>query len=307
MHLRWELLDRRVKRQRIETRTLDIWYRRGRTRLHFENVHAVRTALRAFLEATHLLARGRANSLAVRIAHLPLRFPNLPAAFDGWRILHLSDLHLDGVPGLTDRLLEILPSLKVDLCLMTGDYRFEVFGSCDALYQELERLLPSIQSRLGVFGVLGNHDFLEEADAMRAMGVKMLVNEAAQVSAGGQSLYLVGLDDPHYYGCDDLTAATRDIPAGPFKIMLVHSPEMIPEADRAGMSLYLCGHTHAGQIRLPGIGPIITHANCRRRFTAGLWRHGSVTGYTSPGAGSSLLPVRYMCPPEVTVFTLNRG
>lgn len=307
MHLRWELLDRRVKRRRIETRTLDIWYRRGRTRLHFENIHAVRTALRLFLETTRLMARGLTNSLDVRIVQHVLRFPNLPASFDGWKLLHLSDLHLDGVPGLTKRLLDILPSCEVDACVMTGDYRFEVFGSCDALYAELEQVLPSIRSRQGVFGVLGNHDFLEEAETMRTMGVRMLVNQASELSAGGQSLCLVGLDDPHYYGCDDLTAAMRDVPPGSFKILLVHSPEMIPEADKAGISLYLCGHTHAGQIRLPGIGPIITHANCRRRYTSGLWQYGSVTGYTSPGVGSSLLPVRYMCPPEVTIFTLNRG
>lgn len=307
MHLRWELLDRRVKRQRIETGTLDIWYRRGRTRLHFENIHSVRTALKAFLETTRLLARGQRNSVDVRIVHHSLRFHDLPAAFDGWRLLHLSDLHLDGVPGLTDRLVELLSSLEVDLCVMTGDYRFEVFGPCDAVYAQMEQLLPSIRSRLGVFGILGNHDFLEEAEAMRTMGVKMLVNEATQISVRGQSLCIVGLDDPHYYGCDDLTAATRDVPGSMFKILLVHSPEMIAEADRAGVRLYLCGHTHAGQIRLPGVGPIITHANCRRKYTAGLWGHGSLTGYTSAGAGSSLLPVRYMCPPEVTVFTLNRG
>jgi len=307
MHLRWELLDRRVKRQRIETRSLDLWYRRGRTRLHFENVHAVRTALKAFLETTRLLARGQSNSLDVRIVHHSLRFPDLPAAFDGWRLLHLSDLHLDGVPGLKDRLVKLLSSLQVDLCLMTGDYRFEVFGPCDALYAQLEQLLPSIRSRMGVFGILGNHDFLEEAEAMRTMGVKMLVNESAQISEGKQSLCLVGLDDPHYYGCYDLTAASSDVPDKMFKILLVHSPEMIAEADRAGIRLYLCGHTHAGQIRLPGVGPIITHANCRRKYTAGLWRHGTMLGYTSPGAGSSVLPVRYMCPPEITVFTLNRG
>ena len=128
----------------------------------------------------------------------------------------------------------------------------------------------------------------------------------SRVRNNDESIWIIGIDDPHYYGCDDLPQAVKGVPDGSFKILLVHTPEMLREAHQAGISLYLCGHTHAGQICLPWIGPLVINADCRRSFVSGTWRYGEMCGYTNPGCGTSLLPVRFLCPPEITLITLHR-
>ena len=125
-------------------------------------------------------------------------------------------------------------------------------------------------------------------------------------------MWIAGVDDPHYYGCDDLPGALSDVPKDAFKVLLAHSPEMYREADAAGIHLYLCGHTHAGQIRLPkpfrdAWAAPFQNADCPREYTHGAWSHGALQGYTSAGVGTSLLPVRYNCPPEIIVIELRRS
>jgi predicted MPP superfamily phosphohydrolase len=124
----------------------------------------------------------------------------------------------------------------------------------------------------------------------------MLINESLELPLGSQSIFIVGIDDPHYYGCDDLQLAMRGVPRESFKLLMVHTPEIIKEAHGYGIDLYLCGHTHGGQICLPIIGPIFVNANCARKFTRGTWQYKSLKGYTSAGVGSSGVPVRFFCP-----------
>jgi predicted MPP superfamily phosphohydrolase len=196
------------------------------------------------------------------IREIRLTYANLPESFCGFTMLHLTDLHADGVTGLADAISERLRHLEVDLCVMTGDYRFEVRGPCHGIYHPMEHILKSVNARLGVVGILGNHDVSEEIPALERLGVRMLINEAIEVRRGRDSTWVIGVDDPHYYGCDDLPAALRNVPSEAFKILLVHTPEIITEAEASGVDLYLCGHTHGGQVCLPFIGPIITNANC---------------------------------------------
>jgi len=301
------MIDRRQKRLSIERGHVDFWHRRGKGSFHLENIELIKWLLDAVLRVTGLYARGIRNALDLRLREVEFSFSALPPAFDGFRILHLSDLHLDCLPELHERLAEVIGGREVDLCVLTGDYRFDVKGSADEAHGLLGQALKRVTSRFGLVGILGNHDFLEAAAALEQMGVRVLLNSSLEIRQGGESLWLVGLDDPHYYGCDDLPAALDAVPPEAFKVLLVHSPELLQEASEAGFALYLCGHTHAGQIRLPGIGPVIRNASCARRFTAGAWRYRGVQGYTSPGIGASLLPVRFLCPPEVTLIRLLRG
>jgi predicted MPP superfamily phosphohydrolase len=141
--------------------------------------------------------------------------------------------------------------------------------------------------------------------AFERMGVKMLVNEAHKIQRGDDHLWLIGLDDPHYYGCDDLPGALSDVAPDAFKILLVHTPEIVAEAERHGIHLYLCGHTHGGQICMPVIGPLITHANCERRYVRGVWHYKTLQGYTNVGVGTSGVPVRFLCPPEIGLLELH--
>jgi predicted MPP superfamily phosphohydrolase len=293
------------KRQLIERGLLKTWSKRGRGSFRGEKHQALCALLRVVLRLTGLRERGEQNALTPVIRAIRLTYDNLPASFCGFKILHLTDLHADGLMGLADAISERLRDLEVDLCVMTGDYRFEVRGPCHGLYPPMERIVNSVNARLGVVGILGNHDGSEEVPALERLGVKMLINEALELRRGRESAWVVGVDDPHYYGCDDLPAALRDVPFEAFKILLVHTPEIIKEAEAYGVNLYLCGHTHGGQICLPLIGPLVTNANCSRAYVRGLWKYKNLQGYTSPGVGTSGVPVRFFCPPEIGLIELR--
>jgi uncharacterized protein len=260
--------------------------------------------LRTILLVTGLYHRGVANALRLELRHLRLEFTDLPPSLTGFRILHLADLHIDGVDGLTEILVEQLAGLPVDLCVLTGDYRFEVYGPCHRVYPRMRQVLSAIQARYGVVGILGNHDCADIAVELEKAGVRMLINEAVAAGPDDDSLWIIGVDDAHYYGCDDLAQALEGVPGDAFRLLLAHTPEMFDEAAKAGIDLYLTGHTHGGQICLPWIGPLVINAACPREYTRGHWQHGAMQGYTSTGAGSSMLPVRFGCPPEITVIEL---
>jgi len=301
-----EGLTRDQRRRYIELEHAEAWFQQGRKFFHFENATWIHYAVRALLWLLGLRPRGEQNARKPVLREVRFSFPGLPEAFHGYRILHLSDLHVDCLPGLSEVLCERLESIRADLCVMTGDYRFEIHGPCHDVYHHMRKIVSSVRAREGVVGILGNHDFDEMVPALREMGVRMLVNQHLEIRRGGESLWLLGLDDPHYYACDDLPRALQGVPEGAFKILLVHSPEMLREAEAEGVSLYLCGHTHGGQICLPWIGPVVLEARCRRRHARGAWRHGNVRGYTSSGAGVSCVPVRFLCPPEIAVIELAR-
>lgn len=292
------------KRRVIELGHLEARLTRGRGGFHLENVDLMPALVRLGCAAVGLLARGERNALRPVVRRLRLACAELPPALSGFTILHLSDLHIDGIAGLPERIRGILAELPVDLCVMTGDYRFAVHGPCHNVEHHMATVLSGVRARHGVVGILGNHDFAEIADGLRRQGVRMLVNEAHEVRQDGAAAWVVGLDDPHYYGCDDLAGAMAGVPAGAFSILLAHTPELAEEAARAGIGLYLCGHTHGGQICLPFLGPIWLNAACARRFTRGAWRCGDMQGFTSAGVGSSGYPVRFNCPPEIGLIQL---
>jgi hypothetical protein len=295
--------DRRLKRQLIELGQLKTWSRRGRS-AQAESSRFVKRTTQTVLRLTGLHTRGRRNALSPVLKQLRLTFEALPKAFHGFRILHLSDLHIDGIPGLAERVAEQLADLEVDLCVLTGDYRFRVSGPCHNIYPPMERLLTAINARHGTVGILGNHDAAEMLPEFERLGVRMLVNESLKLQRGEHSIWLVGLDDPHYFGCDDLPGALLEVPEETFKILLVHTPELLEDAAQSGIHLYLCGHTHGGQICLPFLGPVLTHTNCPRKYARGAWQYKQVQGYTSSGVGCSGVLARFLCPPELILIEL---
>jgi predicted MPP superfamily phosphohydrolase len=298
--------DPRQKRRAIENGELREWTARGKSWSSMEKSCLPRILLHAGLWATRLEDRGRRNALAAIDKTLRFEFDRLPREFSGLRILQLSDLHIDGLPELTDIICERLDSLEVDLCVLTGDYRYELNGKDHRVFPRMESIISSIRSRHGILGILGNHDSTEMARRFQDQGVRMLINEAYELRDGDSSLWFVGVDDPHYFGCDDLASAVRPVPDDAFKILLAHTPEIIDDAARAGIDFYLCGHTHGGQICLPYLGPVLINSNCPRKYARGAWRYRHVQGYTSFGIGSSVVPARFHCPPELPVIELHR-
>jgi len=274
--------------------------------LNFENVIYYRWFMYGVFKLLRLYARGKKNALNVRLRRIDLKYENLPAAFQSYRILFISDLHIDGLAGLCQRLVELVRGLEVDLCLLGGDYRMEMYGNFSRANKELGRLVRHIRAADGIFGILGNHDCLEIAPALVDSRICMLINECVTIQRNGAEINIVGVDDPHYYKCHDLPKAFSEVVPGAFTVLLAHSPEIARDTPGYPIDLCLCGHTHAGQIQLPLIGPVFTHSKMPRRYASGLWRQGGMQGYTTSGAGSSGIPVRFNCPPEIVLLTLIR-
>jgi uncharacterized protein len=159
--------------------------------------------------------------------------------------------------------------------------------------------------RQPVYGVLGNHDTIRMVPGLEAMGIQMLLNESEAISRGNQAIYLAGIDDAHCYRVHDIGKVASQIPKDGFSILLSHTPEIFQPAAEAGFNLLLSGHTHGGQICLPGGIPITLDADLPRRMGAGSWQFGNMHGYTSVGAGTCILPVRFNCPPEITLHVLR--
>lgn len=257
------------------------------------------------LKLTALYNRGVRNALDIRLRHVDLDLPDLPAEFDGFTILHLSDLHVDARPAAMDAALVLAGAVSVDLCVLTGDYRWRVSGPFNQIMPAMRELARRVSARHGLYAVLGNHDSADMAEAFEDVGITLLLNETMSIHRDGAAMHVTGTDDVHYFYTDAARAALEQTPDG-FKIALVHSPELADTAADNGFHLYLAGHTHGGQVCLPGGRPIITHLSRFRDYAAGTWRHGAMRGYTSTGVGTSGLPVRFNCRGEVALITLRR-
>lgn len=280
------------------------WFRKHPSRHKVER-YLAKPMLSWGLGLTGLYARGVQNALRPVVRKIQLSFSDLPPAFDGFQLLHLSDLHIDGIQGLTETVIDVVSEMAPDLCVMTGDYRFDIEGSCERAHAGMRAIVGCVSAKCDIVGILGNHDSSEMAYALEDMGVRVLINDAAEIEREDDSISIIGVDDPYDYKCDDLECALAPVPTDRFKILLAHAPELYDEAAEKGVHLYLCGHTHAGQVRIPWIGPVIRNSVCPRSYSHGHWRHKGMHGYTSAGIGCSMLPVRFNCPPEIVLVELR--
>jgi hypothetical protein len=278
-------------------------FRRGTHRFHVENWYSMRGLVRGGLRSVGLLQRARRNARRIVLRRHAVVLPHLPQAFDGFCILQLSDLHIDAAADYPAVLIEAIRGLDYDLCVLTGDYRLRTFGPFDAVLEGLAAVRPHLKGT--PYAILGNHDTLRIVPGIEAMGYRVLLNECTQLQRDGAAIYLAGIDDMHFYRLANFHRAADEIPAHAVSILLSHTPEAHRHAAHADFDLMLCGHTHGGQICLPGGTPLLTDANSPRRFARGPWRYHAMTGYTATGSGTSLVDVRLNCPPEVTLHILK--
>ncbi|HSY85355.1 MAG TPA: metallophosphoesterase, partial [Verrucomicrobiae bacterium] len=199
-------------------------FSRGRRFFHIENLYSASTLIRTVLKATGLYARGRRNADRVRLRENPLSFADLPPAFDGFRILHLSDLHVEMSAPAMERAAALAASISYDIAVLTGDYRAATYGAYDTTLEGLARLRPHLKGP--VYGVLGNHDSIRMVPGMEAMGIRMLLNESETIRRDDQAIHLAGIDDAGFYGVDNIQKAGEEIPHGGFAILLSHTPEV---------------------------------------------------------------------------------
>ncbi len=297
--------DHLAKRLGLQVDHSAMYFGKGYGGFHWENIDLMPKILRFLLKLSGFLAQGERNATDYEVVEIGVVLDGLPEAFEDFRILQLSDIHIDGIPDGAERLIRHIADLSYDLCVLTGDFRFHTFGNYGPCLDRMQKLAAAIQCRHGTLGILGNHDFVEMVPGLESFGIRMLLNETVTIERDGAAIHVVGLDDAHFYGVDNLKKAIADLPADTIKLLLVHSPEIIPAAARAGVHYYLCGHTHGGQVCLPGPSPLLTNANCERAYVSGAWKYREMAGYTSRGAGSSGLAVRFFCPPEITLHRLS--
>lgn len=275
----------------------------GRNFFHIENWSSLRGIIRNSLRLVLLHGRARRNARRILLRHNRIPLAGLPRAFDDFTILQVSDLHLDMADDFPRTLIEAVREVNYDLCVLTGDFRGETYGPYEQAMDGMRQVRPHLQG--DVYAVLGNHDTICMVPGLEAMGVRMLLNEKVKLEREGAHIYLAGIDDAHYYRADNIEKAADAIPEGAVSILLAHTPEIYRHAAHADFNLMLCGHTHGGQICLPGGLPLMCNARCPRSFCAGAWSYQGMAGYTSTGSGACVVDVRLNCPPEITLHTLQ--
>src|SRR3954453_3414451 len=276
----------------------------GLTFFHLENSSWAEWIIRNVLKAMGLYWRARQNAERIMVKRNDMSFKTLPPLFEGFTILHISDLHGDMNEVAMNRLVELVGSMQYDVCVLTGDYRGRTFGPFQPALDGVARVRTHLKQP--IYAVLGNHDTIQMVPGLEAMGIRVLLNECEKIVRGNQQIYLAGIDDAHFFRVENIGKAALPIPHGEFSILLSHTPEVYRQAAHADFNLMLSGHTHGGQICLPGSIPIKLEAVLPRRMGAGAWQYQNMTGYTSVGAGSSVVPVRLNCPPEITLHRLRR-
>jgi predicted MPP superfamily phosphohydrolase len=262
--------------------------------------------IRFCLRLSGMYGRARRNALRIELRRNDVFLADLAPEFDGFTLLHLSDLHVDINDSIVTHIAAAVYELEYDVCVLTGDYRAATSGPIDGTLDGMRRICAVLRGP--ILGVLGNHDSIRMVPALEAMGIRMLMNESLALGRGAAVLQFAGVDDSHYFRAHDLERAATGLDAKRGRtILLAHSPEIYRESERAGFDLLLCGHTHGGQICLPGGIPITLDARLPRRYGRGAWRYENMQGYTSVGAGTSIVDARINCPPEVTLHRLRRG
>jgi predicted MPP superfamily phosphohydrolase len=274
--------------------------------INFEDAFYYHVFMKTVMRLMGVYEKGKRNALQLKMTEVAFSFWNLPASFENYTILFLSDLHLDGLEGLTEKVKALVRRHPVDLCIFGGDLRMDHYGPLAEALARFQSLLPEIQARDGIIGVMGNHDCLEMIEPLEESGMSVLVNDSRPIERNGERIWIVGVDDPHYFKCHDLEQAFAEVPEESFSILVAHSNEIYRQASAYHPELYLCGHTHGGQIQVPVFGAIFTHSKAPRSLLYGPWKYDGMLGYTTCGVGVSGVPVRFSTQGEVVWITLKR-
>ncbi|MCP5503064.1 MAG: hypothetical protein H7A25_24410 [Leptospiraceae bacterium] len=258
-----------------------------------------------FLKVSFLYSRGLKNALDYSLHENIIFVPDLPVEFREFRILHLSDLHIECIRDGGERLLTLIDGLEFDLCVITGDFRLSKNVDMELFRERMESLVGVLQCRYGISSVLGNYDSLEIVPILEKLGIRVLLNEIQRIISGKYSLQIIGVDEVTLSHSSELKNLRKKAEPNLFSILLNHSPSLWKIASEENINLYLCGQTHGGQICFPGGRPIWKNINLPNDIFSGAWKRDNMHGYTSRGIGTSVLPVRYSCPPEVVVHILH--
>lgn len=249
---------------------------------------------------------------SLRNENYEIHLPNWPIACDGMRIAVLADLHVgspfNGLDKLA-RIVELTLEANPDLILLAGDYGSRgVLGGTKVSPEETAKGLRRLAAPLGVFAVLGNHDWWEGAPriqrALESVGVRVLEDATVAIKWDKCAIQLVGLSD-YTDGARNYLAALSEISAGAPTLALTHNPDAFPEIPKP-VDLVIAGHTHGGQVYLPVLGRLIVPSKYGQRYAIGHIVENERHLFVSSGLGTSIIPVRFLVPPEVSLLTIRR-
>lgn len=237
----------------------------------------------------------------VDFAEKTIELPRLPTAWTGLKVLHLTDLHMCGTPDRRyyQEVMERCNAWEPDIVAVTGDF-------VDSIHHHgwIIPTLGWLRWKVAAFAVLGNHDSWYDPDSVRRqleqVGIQVLANRWDRIDVRGEPMVIVGNESPWFRPAPDLS----ECPAEPFRFCLTHTPDNIVWARRNKVDLMLAGHVHGGQVRLPVIGPILVPSKYGRRYASGTFHEPPTILHVGRGLGSEQ-PLRFGCPPEVTLLTLQ--
>jgi uncharacterized protein len=242
-----------------------------------------------------------ASSLSLERVEIVLA--RLPKKLDGLKIIHLSDIHHSPFTNLAhiERAVKVANRLKPDMFILTGDY-----VSHEKKYiAPVAKVLGELRSEFGTYACLGNHDHWTDPDLVARRltdtGITVLVNEGFRFEARGGSFWMCGVDD-HMVGKTDLASALKGSFPDEMKLLLAHNPIIFRTAARRGVDLTLSGHTHGGQVKMRDPEKRVLRP---RKLTSGLHRRKDSQIYITRGIGTVVLPIRYQCPPEISLLELR--
>lgn len=252
----------------------------------------------------------------LNLTHLGVTSREMCADWEPIRLLHISDLHIERLSRREEAVLTYIEQVQPDVILITGDYLNLSFNLDPEAYQQVQTFLSLLSAPQGVYAVLGTPtvDLWELMTPLfDDLPVTLLRDSWREVRwPDGRRLALLGLDCTHDSGHDALRLEKllREAPPSVPNVLLYHSPELMPHAVELGVELYLCGHTHGGQVRVPILGPLLTSSDLGRDYVMGHYKEEQTDLYVSTGVGLEGLSaprVRLLAPPEITLVTLRPG
>lgn len=262
----------------------------------------------AFLGAAGLLYAREVEPRWLEVRRLSLVLPRLAPEFDGYTVVQIGDIHLDdwAKPRRLIGLTEKVNALRPDLISLTGD--FLSYSSGGAVPRRLTEALGALRARDGCVAVLGNHDYLADAEVVRrclsGAGVRELANDVRTIRRGGSTLHVAGVDDL-MEGHSRLDLVLEKLPDAGAAILLAHEPDFADASSATGrFDLQLSGHSHGGQVRVPLLKRLVLPP-FSQRYTSGLYEVGGMLQYTNRGLGFVKLRLRFLCRPEITLLTLR--
>jgi len=245
---------------------------------------------------------------ALKVRRFTLEFATLPAPFDGFTVLHISDLHLLKFGTIPRQMLRVLPTLPADIAAFTGDYKRHAYSDDAPIPGWMSRIVGACRTREGAYAVPGNKDNRDMKNAFAPFGLDVLLDESRTIERGGARLHILGILSRSPVRRPETAAQVFEhLPKKNFRILLAHTPDYARLAAERGIELMLAGDTHGGQIVVPLLGAIKVKSRLGRRYCRGVVREGPTTLHISPGCGTANVPFRLRCPPEVTLITLRRA